>query len=168
MSNTFLWLLVALVAALLNRLKPERLKFGLGNYLPTIYTAAVVVSCRVLFLPNDLMNFFMPPLLIVASVWQLLICLLRRSKMDRVDAVINWISFGIIVVATVIAWVGFIFVALLVLLWWYFQLAFILTLTVMSHLLSFYKEKRLSSRINAYSESITYIDGSDKEKLTTC
>ena len=165
LSNTFLWLLVALVAALLNRLKPERLKFGLGNYLPTIYTAAVVVSCRVLFLPNDLMNFFMPPLLIVASVWQLLICLLRRSKMDRVDAVINWISFGIIVVATVIAWVGFIFVALLVLLWWYFQLAFILTLTVMSHLLSFYKEKRLSSRIEAYSESITYIDGSDKEKL---
>ena len=165
LSNTYLWLLVALIVALLSRLKSEQLKYGLGNYLPTIYTAAVVVSCRVLFMPNDMMNFFLPPLLIVASVWQLLICLLRRNKMESVDAVISWISFSIIVVATVIAWVGYIFVALLVLLWWYLQLAFILTLIVVSHLLSFYKEKRLNSRIKAYSESVTYVDGSDKEKL---
>lgn len=165
LSNTFLWLLMALVAALLNRLKPEMLKYGLGNYLPTVFTAALVIGCRVLFLPNDLMNFFLPPLLFVASVWQLLICLLRRSKMERIDAIISWISLGIIVVATVIACVGYIFVALLVLLWWYFQLAFILTLTVVSHLLMLYKEKRLDSRVAEYRESITYVDGSDKEKL---
>ena len=165
LSNNFLWLLIALLVALLNRLKPEQLKYALSNYLPTIYTAVIAIYCRVLFLPNDMMNFFLPPLLVVASVWQLLICLLRRSKMERVDAIISWVSFGITVVATVIAWVGFIFVALLILLWWFFELAIILYLIVISHFFSLYKERRLDSRVEQYRNSITYVDGSDKEKL---
>lgn len=165
LSNNFLWLLIALLVALLNRLKPEQLKYALSNYLPTIYTAVIAIGCRVLFLPNDMMNFFLPPLLVVASVWQLLICLLRRSKMERVDAIISWVSFGITVVATVIAWVGFIFVALLILLWWFFELSSILYLIVISHFFSLYKERRLDSRVEQYRNSITYVDGSDKEKL---
>ena len=165
LSNNFLWLMIALLAALLNRLKPEQLKYALSNYLPTIYTAVIAIGCRVLFLPNDIMNFFLPPLLILASIWQLLICLLRRSKMERVDAIISWVSLGITVVATVVAWVGFIFVALLILLWWFFELATILYLNVISNFFSLYKEKRLDSRVEQYRKSVTYVEGSDKEKL---
>ena len=44
LANTFLWLLAAIVTALLIRLKPEQLKSGFRLYRPTIYLALFVIG----------------------------------------------------------------------------------------------------------------------------
>ena len=165
LSNTFIWLLMAIVAALLLRLKPEMLKNGIANYRPTIYAAVFVIGCRILFLPNTLMNIVFPPFLILMTLWQLIVCLTHGRKADKADRVIAWISFGVTAVAMAFSIAGYIFLALLILVWLYFQLAAVLTLTAFWHLLEWYKERKLDSRVAAYRNSITYVTGPDRERL---
>ena len=163
LTNTFLWLLGAIVTALLIRLKPDQLKNGVKLYLPTVFTAFIVISCRVLFLPNSLMNIIFPPFLIVFFCWQLIVCLRRGKKADQSDRVFGWISLAVTGTSLVIAVAGFIFASLLVLVWWYFQLATILSIITIWHLLVSYKEKRMNRRISDYLAHITKVTGQNKK-----
>ena len=163
--HTFFWLLMAITAALLIRIKPEKLKSGMGMYLPTIFTAIFVISCRVLFVPNAFLNFFLPPLLLVMALWQLIANLRRSKKQDRTDTVIGWVSLGVTVAAMFIGWAGYIFLALIILVWWYFQLALILAIASVWDLTLLYKEKRLNKRLSAYKSKINYVSGEAKEQL---
>ncbi|MBQ7253721.1 MAG: mechanosensitive ion channel family protein [Bacteroidales bacterium] len=165
LMHTFIWLLMAITSALLTRLKPEKLKQGIRNYLPTVFTALFVISCRVLFLPNAFMNFFFPPLLLLMTLWQLLANLNRRGKADKTDVIISWVSFGITVVATVCSLAGYIFMALIILVWWYFQLAVILSVASVWDLMEMYKEKRLNKRISAYNAQTSYVTEQAKGQL---
>ena len=49
--HSFIWLLMAIDAALIIRLRPEKLKHSIKLYIPTIFTALFVISCRLLFVP---------------------------------------------------------------------------------------------------------------------
>ena len=163
--HTFLWLLTAITAALLIRLKPDKLKNGFRNYLPTICTALFVISCRALFMPNAIMNLIFPPLLLVMTLWQFFTSLLRGRKSDKADTIIGWASFGITAVAMVTSWAGYIFLALIILAWWYFQLALILAIATVWDLMLLYKERRLDKRVEDYKARIDYVSGPAKEKL---
>ena len=163
--QTFIWLLVAINAALLIRLHPSKLKHSVKLYLPTIFTALVVISLRLLFVPNAFLNFFFPLLLLIMTLWQLAANLHRSAKADRTDAIIGWVSFTITAVATLIGWGGYVFLSLIILVWWYFQLAVILAILSVLDLLQQYKRGRLDKKVEAYSEKITYVSGADKEKL---
>ena len=163
LTNTFLWLLAAIITALLIRLKPEQLKNGVKLYLPTIFTAVIVIGCRVLFLPNSLMNIIFPPFLIIFFCWQLFICLRRVRRADQSDRIFGWISLGVTGTAMVIAIAGYIFASLLILVWWYFQLATILTIITIRHLIIQYKEKRMNRRISDYLAHITKVTGQNKK-----
>ena len=163
--HTFLWLLMAITAALLIRLRPGKLRGSLRIYLPTIFTALFVIACRVLFVPNAFLNFFLPPLLLIMVLWQLAANFRCGRKTDRTDVVIGWISFGITAVATVWAWLGYIFLALIILVWWYFQLALVLAIASVWHLMQWYKETRLDAKVADYRKKITYVSGIAKEQL---
>ena len=165
LMHTFICLLMAITAAQLIRLKPSKLKHGIRNYLSTIFTALFVISCRVLFLPNAFLNFIFPPLLLIMTVWQLIANLRRRKKSDRADAIIGWFSLGVTAVAMLISWAGYIFLALIILVWWYFLLTAILAIITINHLLYWYKENRMNKRVEERKAQITYLSGPAKEKL---
>ena len=163
--HTFMLLLIAIYTALLVRLDPDKLKYSTRIYLPTIVTALFVISCRVLFVPNAFLNFFFPPLLIVMALWQLAANLRRSKKADKTDVVIGWISFGVTFAAVIISFVGYVFLALIVLVWWYFQLAMVLAIACVWKLTLLYKNKRLDKRVSAQKARITYVTGADKERM---
>ena len=163
--HTFMLLLIAIYTALLVRLDPDKLKYSTRIYLPTIVTALFVISCRVLFVPNAFLNFFFPPLLIVMALWQLAANLRRSKKADKTDVVIGWVSFGVTFAAVIISFVGYIFLALIVLVWWYFQLAMVLAIACVWNLTLLYKNKRLDKRVSAQKAQITYVTGTDKDRL---
>ena len=164
-SHSFMWLLLAINAALLIRLKPDRLKNSVRLYMPTIFTALLVIACRLLLVPNAFMNFFFPLLLIAMALWQLAAVLRRGAKADRTDKIIGWVSFAVTAVAAFIGWSGFVFFSLIILVWWYFQLAVILAVLSILSLMNLYKKDRLDKRVSALSDKITYVSGADKEKL---
>lgn len=163
--RTVIWLLMAINTALLIRLEPGKLKNSTFIYLPTIFTALFVISMRVLFVPNAFLNFIFPPLLLVLTMWQL-IANLRRSKMtDKTDTVIGWVSFFVTAAALVISWIGYIFLGLIILAWWYFQLAMILAIASVWSLSLQYKKNYLDKRISAHKKKITYVTGAAKDQL---
>ena len=162
---TFICMLMAITTAQLIRLKPDRLSNGIRNYLPVIFTALFVLSCRVLFLPNAFLNFIFPPFLLLLAVWQLVANLRRSKNSDRADAIISWFSLGVTAVAMVISWAGYIFLALIILVWWYFLLTAILSIATINHLLLWYKEQRLNKRVEKHKAQITYVTGAAKEKM---
>ena len=153
LSMTFLWLLSAILAALLIRLKPKELMGSARLYAPTILMALVVIGFRMTFMPNSLMNFVFPPVLILFLVWQLIACIRCRNHVQASDRFIGWTSFAITAVATVMAVMGYIFMALLVLVWWYFQLAAIHTINTIWNLLSRYRATRMERRIKEYKKN---------------
>ena len=163
LANTFLWLLAAIITTLLIRLKPEQLKNSFRLYRPTIYLALFVIGCRVLFIPNSMMNILFPPCLILLFLWQLWTCLRHAHKVDNSERVFCWISLAIAGIATIIAVSGFIFASLIILVWWYFQMAAILTAITIWHLIVNYKEKRMNPRISSYLGNITTVSGQDKK-----
>ena len=163
--NTFIWLLTAIIAALLIRLEAKQLKNSIRLYLPVIITAVVVIGCRVIFAPNSFMNFIFPPLLMVFSVWQFLACIRHGKTAEKSDRVMGWISLSVTVVAMIVSIAGYIFAALMILIWWYFQLAAIHTMTTIWYLITLYKEKRMKRRIDEYCKRINFVGGADKEAL---
>ena len=163
--RTFIWLLMAINTALLIRLEPKKLINSTLIYLPTIFSALFVISLRVLFVPNAVLNFVFPPLLLVMTLWQLTANLRRSKKTDATDSVIGWVSLFITGSAMIISWVGYIFLALIILVWWFFQLAFILAIASIWSLTLQYKEKRLNKRISAYKAKTTYVTGTAKDQL---
>ena len=165
LMHTFIFLLMAITTAQLIRLEPSKLKNGIRNYLSTIFTALFVISCRVLFLPNAFLNFIFPPLLLIMTVWQLIANLRRSKKSERADAIIGWVSLGVTAVAMLFSWAGYIFLALIILVWWFFLLTAILAIVTIWYLLIWYKEHRLDKRVEEHKAKITYLSGSAKDSL---
>ena len=165
LTNTFLWLLAAILVALFFRLKPQQLKYGVRLYLPTFCMALAVIGFRVVFMPNALMNFVFPPVVIGFFVWQLFACLHNAKKVDRGDRLLGWVSLVAIGAALGVAIAGYIFASLLILVWWYFQLAAIHIILATLYLILQYRKKRMTHRINDYRSRIDFVTGPGKETL---
>ena len=165
LTNTFLWLLAAILVALFFRLKPQQLKYGVRLYLPTFCMALAVIGFRVVFMPNALMNFVFPPVVIGFFVWQLFACLHNAKKVDRGDRLLGWVSLVAIGAALGVAIAGYIFASLLILVWWYFQLAAIHIILATLYLILQYRKKRMVHRINDYRSRIDFVTGPGKETL---
>ena len=165
LTKTFLWLLAAILLALLLRLKPKQVKYGVRLYLPTFCMALAVIGFRVVFMPNTLMNFIFPPVLVAFFVWQLFACLRNAKKVNRIDRFLGWFSLVVTGAALGVAIAGYIFASLLILVWWYFQLATIHAIYTILKLIVQYREKRMKPRINDYRSRINFISGPGKETL---
>ena len=163
--NTFLWLLAAIAGSLLLRVKPNQLRHGFCLYLPTILLSLFIIICRNTFIPDILLNIVFTPVLLVAVLGQLVVCLIERGKAPRTDSILGWISLGIYSVALIVSFFGFIFFALIGLVFWYFMLVSLSTIFCISDLMDRYKEKRLDERIEANRKHNAYVYGEDSDIL---
>ena len=163
--NTFLWLLIAISGSLLLRVKPEQFRQGFLLYSATFLVVMTIIACRITFMPDKLMVLLFPPLLLLIVVWQLICCIKIGGKATSVDRTLGWVSLAIYLVAFVFAFLGYTFVALLILVWWYFLLAAWLTVVCIFDLMGRYKERWLDKRVDNMRKRITYVSGDDREAL---
>ncbi|MBR2777103.1 MAG: mechanosensitive ion channel [Prevotella sp.] len=163
--NTFLWLLIAISCSLLLRVKPDQFRQGFLLFSATVLIALVIISCRVTFMPDKMMVLLFPPILLLTVVWQLVCCIWIGRKATSVDSTLGWLSLAIYLVAFVFAFLGYTFVALLILVWWYFLLAAWLTVVCILDLMSRFKQRWLDKRVDSMRNRITYVSGDDRESL---
>ncbi|MBO4660498.1 MAG: mechanosensitive ion channel [Prevotella sp.] len=163
--NTLLWLLVAISGSLLLRVKPEQIRHGFQLYSPVFQIALIIIICRITFTPDRLMTFLFPPILFLVVLRQLFFCIKEHGRATSIDSTLGWISLVIYLIALVVSFLGFTFMSLLILIWWYFQLAALLTIVCISDLLNRYKERWLDKRVAAMRKRITYVTGADRESL---
>lgn len=162
---TFFWLLAAILGTLLIRLRSDKIRRSFSLYLPSIFMAFSVVFCRISFMPNLVMNITFPPTLIIILVWQLITCLINGRKADKSDRAMSWAAFAVVFIAALQAFLGYIFLALMVLVWWYSQLAAIHTLVTIGHLMNRYRDNRLQERLRRASSGLSLVSGVDKDAM---
>lgn len=163
--NTFLWLLIAIFGSLLLRVKPDQVRNGLRLYTPAIAIALVVIVCRIIFIPDRLLTMLLPPFLLLVVIRQLIFCIRESGRATGIDSMLGWVSLAIYLTAFGFSFFGFTFVALLILVWWYFQLAVLLAIACMLDLLRRYKERWLDKHVQAMRKRINYVSGPDRESL---
>ena len=162
---TFFWLLLAIAAALAVRFKKIKVRKTVRLLLPTVVVTLVVIFCRITFMPNILMNLLFPVVMTVGFIWQAIACGFNLGKVDKENRGMGLMSLLVMAAAALAAILGYIFIALMIVTWWYFQLAAVLALLAVSHLMGIYKEKRLTKRIASFQDNITYVTGAAKKSL---
>lgn len=162
---TFFWLLLAIAGALAVRFKKIKVRKTVRLLLPTVVLTLVVIFCRITFMPNILMNLLFPIVMTLGFIWQALACGFNLGKVDKENRGMGLMSLLVMGAADIAAIFGYIFIALMIVTWWYFQLAAVLALLAVSHLMGIYKERRLTKRIASFQDNISYVTGAAKKSL---
>ena len=163
--NTFLWLLIAISGSLLLRVNPDQFRQGFQLYSATFLIVIVIIACRVTFIPDKMMVLLFPPILLLIVVRQLFLCIKVGGAATSIDRNLGWVSLAVYSVALIFSFIGYTFVALLILVGWYFLLAAWLTLVCISDLLNRFKVRWLDKRVDAMRKRITYVSGEEREAL---
>jgi small-conductance mechanosensitive channel len=163
--NMFLWLLIVISGSLLLRVKPEQITRGIMMYLPALLIALIIIFSRNSFVPDSLLVLLFPPILFLSVLRQAFVCIHMNGKTTTEDSTLGWISLLFYLMAFVAAFLGYTFFSLMIIVWWYCQLAVLLTVLCATFLMDRYKERRLEKHINNMRERITYVGGDDRESL---
>ena len=148
----YAWLLCAIFFSLLVRLSGDQIKSGFRIYTPVMLMSFIVITFRIIFIPNNLVTLIFPPILLVFTLWQWNVITRHNENIPRSDIFYTWISLVIMVFSTLSAWYGYVLLSVQVLIWWMFQLSCIQTFTCIYDLLREYERRRLSHKIHNEKE----------------
>ena len=150
----FAWLVAAILLSILIRLKPAEMNLTMYAYTPVIILGLLVISLRIIFIPNRFVNLVLPPVLVVFFIWQLFACRRLRGKIHRSDMIFSWITLFIIGVTAAVSMAGYVLLGLQAFIWWLFQLASIVSVMALFDLLKTYNKKVLEPRKKNFDDSI--------------
>ena len=148
----FAWMLAAIFTSLIIRVDEDSVRKGIGLYLPTLLMCLIIISFRIAFIPNSLINIIFPPILLVFTVFQGLSLKHFRKALPQSDMVFGWVSLLVMVVTTVIAFYGYVLLGVQLLIWWFFQLTLLQTVSAVYDILNIYYEKHIRNTKLHYIE----------------
>ncbi len=148
----YAWLLCAIFFSLLVRLTGDQIKSGFRIYTPVMLMSFIVISFRIMFIPNNLVTLIFPPILLVFTLWQWNVIRRHNNNIPRSDIFYTWISLLLMAFSTVSALYGYVLLSVQVLIWWMFQLSCIQTITCVYDFLEVYERRWLSHRIHSEKE----------------
>lgn len=153
----FAWLLAAIFLSFAIRLKADQVKSGIRSYIPIMVLCLIIIVIRISFAPNTFVNVVFPPLLLLFTIWQSRVCRKFKSKLTFYDMIYNFITLLVLVVTTVMSFSGYIFLSILVIIWWIFQLSIIQSITAATDLLKIYYERYMFKRKLAYRRTHRFL-----------
>ena len=141
------WLLGVILFSLLMRVKGDQIKSAFRIYAPLIAVGFVVIGCRIILIPNELVNLVLPPVLLLCTLWQWLVIRRHNQNIPRSDIFYTYISLMVFVASVVCSLIGYTLFAVQLIIWWIMQLTCILTINCLSRYLEIYaKRKRLMQK----------------------
>ncbi|MCQ2135820.1 MAG: mechanosensitive ion channel, partial [Bacteroidales bacterium] len=155
---TFSWLVVAILTSILIRVPGNLTRKTMKTYIPVMLLGLLVITFRIIFIPNKLVNLIFPPLLLGFFFWQLNICKKAKGRTQKIDRIYSWLTLIVIGATTLTAWVGYVLLSVQVFIWWLFQLAAIVSVTAMYDLMKRYQKKVLSKRVAEYKKETVIIN----------
>ena len=141
------WLLGVVLFSLLLRVKGDQIKSAFRIYAPLIAVGFIVIGCRIILIPNELVNLVLPPILLLCALWQWLVIRRHNQNIPRSDIFYTYVSLIVFVASVVCSMIGYTLFAVQLIIWWIMQLTCILTITCISRYLEIYaKRKRLTDK----------------------
>ena len=143
----YAWLLGVILISLLMRVKGDQIKSAFRIYAPLIAVGFIVIGCRIILIPNELVNLALPPILLLCALWQWLVIRKHNQNIPRSDIFYTYVSLIVFVASVVCSFIGYTLFAVQLIIWWIMQLTCILTITCISRYLEIYaKRKRLTQK----------------------
>lgn len=138
----FAWLLGVILTSLLLRVKGDQLNSAVRIYAPLVAIGFIVIGCRIILIPNELVNFMLPPVLLICALWQWIVIRRHNQNIPRSDIFYTYISLTVFIASVVSSFIGYTLLAVQLLIWWIMQLTCILTITCISRYLEIYAKKK--------------------------
>ena len=138
----FAWLIGVILISLLLRVGNDQIKSAFRIYSPLMLVGFIVISFRIILIPNDLVNLIFPPILLVCSFWQWNVIQRHNKNVPRNDMVYTWVSLAVFIVSTLCSWIGFTLLAVQIIIWWMMQLTCILSITCIKDWLNVYAQRK--------------------------
>ena len=161
----FAWMLAAILISLVIRLKGEEIRKGIRLYFPILLLSFIIISLRIAFVPNSLLNILFPPLLLLFTVFQGWTLFRNRKDLPAWDVAYGWISMLVLVVTTVIAFRGFVLLGIQLLIWWIFLLTLLQTITAVYDLVHIYYVRHIRDLKSKYIEAHPTLPNETDEDL---
>lgn len=128
----YAWLLGVIFISLLLRLDNKEIKSSYRIYAPLITIGFIVISFRIILIPNNLVNLIFPPILLICAIWQWKSRRRYGKIIPQSDRTYATISSIIITTSLVCSWLGYTLMSVQLLIWWIMQLTCILTISCLS------------------------------------
>lgn len=138
----YTWLLGVIFISLLIRLSAKQISDEFRIYTPLITIDFIVITFRIILIPNELVNFLLPPILIIWTFWQWYVIKKLSHNLPRYDLFFSYITLIVFIAALISSWSGYTLLSVELLIWWIMQLTCILTITCIGELLRTYGERR--------------------------
>lgn len=161
---SFAWLMEAILVSLLIRLNEKQIKPGITVYIPFLVMAFLVIVFRIILIPNNLVNLLYPPILILFTIWQFVVLKRRLGRLPDSDLIYTIISQTAMIGACVAAWLGFVLLAVQIMVLWMIMLAAIQTITCCYDLAKRYEARKLVRKI-AEKKKIVVRNEAEAKKL---
>jgi potassium-dependent mechanosensitive channel len=140
----YTWLLGVILISLLVRLESSQIKSGFRIYSPIITMGFIVIAFRIILIPNELVNIFFPPILLICSLWQWSVIKRHNKNVPQSDIFYTWVTLAIFITSVICSWWGYTLLSVQLLIWWIMQLTCIQTITCMYDWLKLYENKHFS------------------------
>ncbi|MCR5679995.1 MAG: mechanosensitive ion channel [Prevotella sp.] len=137
----YAWLLSVILISLLLRVSGSQIRSAFSVYAPLILVGFIVITFRIILIPNELVNMVFPVILLLCTLWQWMVIRHHRENIPRSDVFYAYISLFIFLLSLVSSWMGFTLLAVQILIWWIMQLTCILTITCISSYLKLYGKR---------------------------
>jgi len=119
----------------------DQLGSAIRIYAPLIAVGFIVIGCRIILIPNELVNLVLPPVLLLCALWQWHVIRRHNQNIPRWDIFYTYISLTVFIASVVCSFIGYTLLAVQLLIWWIMQLTCILTITCISRYLEIYAKK---------------------------
>ncbi len=146
----FALLLIAVLTSLLIRHDSNQINYGMRIYIPIMLMGLLVITFRIIFIPNSLIALVFPPLLVVFGFWQWASIHRNAPNVPKSDNSYAVASFVITAITFVISIVGYSLLGLQVYIWWIFQLTVLQLIVACDDLLVKYRHRRVDVLVRAY------------------
>ena len=132
----FAWLMSVIIISIIIRVQAGKTMNTLFLYMPLLVNGFLVISFRVVLIPNALVNLIFPPILLICCIWQWFV-LWKKIDVEKTDLYYANFSQIVFIVSLVCSMIGFTLLSVQILIWWIMQLTCILTITCLR---DWYKE----------------------------
>ena len=134
----YAWLMGVILLSLLIRLDGSQIRHGLRIYVPIMAICFIVITFRVVLIPNIVTSIVLPFLLLFSTLWQWTALRHNKAGLPSSDVFYAWVSLSVFLASDVASLIGYTLLAVEMLIWWTMQLTCILTITCFSNLLKRY------------------------------
>lgn len=134
----YAWLLGVILISLLLRVKGDQIKSAFLIYTPLLAVSFLVIIFRIILIPNEVVNIFLPSILLISALWQWLVIRRHNKNIPRSDMFYSYISLIVFIASVICSWTGYTLMAVQMLIWWMMQLTCVLTITCALQYLKLY------------------------------